>query len=79
MIATMNGTNNISNLSQQYPTVASWIKEDSIEIAHEFRRNIVARALDAEGVIWEGDGFGSLDEAMQALETGIKKWIKDNF
>lgn len=79
MIATMNGTNNTSNLAQQYPTVASWIKEDSIEITHEFRRDIVARASDEEGVIWEGDGFRTLDEAMQALETGIKKWIKDNF
>jgi hypothetical protein len=78
MIASMNGSNN-STLAQKYPTVASWIKEDTIEITHEFRRDIVARASDEEGVIWEGDGFGTLDEAMQALEAGIQKWIKDNF
>lgn len=74
----MNGINN-STLAQKYPTVASWIEEDTIEITHEFRRGIVARASDEEDVIWEGDGFGTLDEAMQALEAGIQKWLKDNF
>ena len=62
-----------------YPNIANWVKEGSVEIATEFGKEIVARAADEGGVIWEGTHFRSLDEALEALDRGIKAWIQENF
>jgi hypothetical protein len=68
-----------SVLTQTYPNLATWIKEGSVEITTEFGREIVARAFDEGGVIWEGDHYHSFDEAIEALDTGIEYWLKTNF
>lgn len=72
---------NLSNngLTRIYPNLAKWVKEDAFEIAYEYNRGIVARAFDDGGTIWEGQNFRSLDEAMGALERGIKTWVEKNF
>lgn len=72
---------NLSNngLNRIYPNLAKWVREDAIEIAYEYKRGIVARAFDEGGVVWEGQNYRTLDEAMDALEKGIRAWIEQNF
>lgn len=62
-------------LAMEFPNIAMWIQEGSIEITSEPHRNIVARANNGEQIIWEGEQFISFDEAMQALEEGIEHWL----
>jgi hypothetical protein len=66
-------------LTLEYPYIAFWIKEGSVEITSETGRNIIARAANDERIIWEGEQYSSFDEAMLALETGIEEWMKDRF
>ena len=34
-------------------------------------------ALDVGGLVWEGDtGYHSINEALQAVETGLATWMR---
>lgn len=55
----------------EYPNIANWIHKGFIEISYEFGRDLVARALDKGGVVWEGGQYKNTDEAMQALDSAI--------
>ena len=68
-----------TGLNRNYPNLAKWVTEDSFEIAYEYNKGIVARAFDEEGIVWEGQNYRTLEEAMHALEKGIKTWIEKNF
>jgi|GEM_PF-6046029 len=59
----------------QYPNIANWIHNGFVEITHEFGRDIVARAMDKGGIVWEGTQYKNADEAMQALDTAIGEMI----
>ena len=59
----------------QYPNIANWIHKGFVEITHEFGRDIVARALDKGGIVWEGATYKSADEAMQALDLAIAEMV----
>jgi hypothetical protein len=40
---------------------------------------MVITRLDEGGMVWEGDAnYKTLDEALQALDTGLAEWIKQN-
>lgn len=66
------------SISEQYLNIAWWVENDTIEIMAEYGKGIVARAIDAGGVVWEGEKFTDLEQAMNALEEGIKKWDEEN-
>lgn len=59
----------------EYPHIANWIHKGFIEISYEFGRDIVARALDKGGIVWEGGQYKNTDEAMQALDTAIAELV----
>ncbi len=67
------------NIIKQYPNIASWIQDGTIEIGNEYGRKIVARAIDEGGVIWEKGNFSNFNQAVNGLEQGIKKWIDKNY
>ncbi len=55
----------------EYPNIANWIHKGCIEISYEFGRDIVARALDKGGIVWEGTQYKNPEEAMEALDFAI--------
>ncbi len=67
-------------LEDKFSNIDQWIYDGTIEIGLEYgRKNITARAIDEGGVVWEGDNLKSLEEALIALEKGIKDWCDENY
>ena len=65
-------------LEEVYPNIARWVTSYGwIEIGQDDYSSSFVRALDEGGMAWEGsDDYGTLDEAMQALEAGLAEWMK---
>jgi hypothetical protein len=62
----------------QYPNVARWVQDGYIEVGRDGMSRSFIRALDAGGMVWEGEQtYGSVDEA-QALDAGIAEWLAEN-
>lgn len=65
-------------LENAYPNIAEWVQGNTIEIGVEYyKKGIVARALDEDGVVWEGEGFKDFESALGALDKGIKAWREE--
>lgn len=69
----------IRNLTKEYPNISDWIEEGTIEIGKEYRRGIVARAIDEGGVIFEIERIRNFEQAINSLEKGIENWCKENY
>lgn len=67
-----------NSFEQSYPYVTRWIKKYGwIELGQDEYSASLVRVLDGGGLIWEGqEGYSSLDEALQALEAGLKHWME---
>src|SRR5262249_18328527 len=62
----------------RYPNIASWVQDGWIEMGRDDCGRPFVRALDIGGLVWEGDGpYGSLDEALRALDAGIAAWLEE--
>ena len=61
-----------------YPTIARWVLEYGwIEIGQDEMSRSFIRALDAGGMVWEGqEEYATLDDALQDVETGLVAWIR---
>ncbi len=61
-----------------YPHIASWVQDGWIEVGRDENSRSFVRALDRGGLAWEGDGpYGSIDEALAALDAGIAEWLEE--
>lgn len=72
----------ISNIfASAYPNIASWVADFGyIEMGYDDCNQSFVRALDIGGMIWEGERtYASVDEAMLALEAGIKAWMEEQY
>ncbi len=69
----------ISIFSERYPNIAVWVKEHGwIELGYDYNTDTCARALDEGGMPWGGgDNHQSVDEWMQALETGVGECLEE--
>lgn len=74
-------TQMLSPFEQAYPHVAEWVMTHGwIEIGQLEGTSAFAMVLDEGGTVWEGKKkYRTLDEAFQALEEGIAKWIKEEW
>jgi hypothetical protein len=62
----------------RYPHIASWVQDGWIEMGRDDCSRSFVRALDIGGLVWEGDGpYGSIDDALRALEAGIGAWLEE--
>lgn len=61
-----------------YPNIAYWVKSHGwIEIGQDSWSRSFVRALDEGGMVWEGKPeYGTLDKALQALDTGLAKFMQ---
>ncbi len=64
---------------EAYPHIARWIQGQGwIEIGQDAYRRSFVRALDDGGLVWEGGTpDATLDEALQALETALAAWLRE--
>ena len=57
--------------------LASWVKDNWVEIGMDHSRNSFVRALDLGGQVWEGKAsYPSLEAALADLEAGITAWVQ---
>ena len=63
-----------------YPTIARWVHAGGwVAIGADDSRSSFVRAWDAGGLIWEGEPqYATLEDALQALEHGIRAWIAEH-
>ena len=67
-----------SRFQEIYPNIASWVKDNGwIEIGQNDYSQSFVRALDIGGMIREGKRrYATLDDAFQALESGLAEWMQ---
>jgi hypothetical protein len=70
----------MASFEDTYPHIAEWVDTCGwIEIGNDGGPSGFIRALDEGGLIWESKPeYGSLDEAMQALEEALGAWMEQN-
>ncbi len=66
--------------TKNYPNVTYWVESHGwIEIGQDDYSRSLLRALDAGGMIWESnDSHKTVDEALQAFETELIEWFRQN-
>lgn len=68
-----------ATFTDDYPNIASWVLDGWIEIGRTDWSRSFIRALDEGGVVYEDeDEYPTLDEALQALDTGIAEWLEES-
>lgn len=68
-----------TSFSELYPNITYWIDSLGwIELGQdEYSRSLV-RLLNEGGMVWESkDNHGTIDEALQALETELVEILKE--
>ena len=62
-----------------YPNLSAWVQDGWVEIGRDHYSESFVRALDAGGMIWEGKTrYGTIHQALQALDAGIAEWLSEN-
>jgi hypothetical protein len=66
--------------AEPYPHVTRWCnKYGWIEVGYECRDKLFAKAIHEGGLVWGGQGpYSTIDDAMRALEEGIKEHMEKN-
>ena len=70
-----------ASFDEMFPTIARWISQEEgwVELGADHYSRSLARALYGGGMVWEGtDEYGSLDEALRAMEEGIASWLEEH-
>lgn len=64
----------------RYPHITEWVEGGNwVEIGQCDELHSFVRALDEGGMIWEGTSkYGTMDEALQALDDAIAEWTEKN-
>ena len=70
-----------SSFETFYPNISAWVSNGGwVEVGYEIYPGSFVRALDEGGMIWEGaKKHKTVDDALQALEEGIRKWTDKNY
>ena len=62
-------------VAARYLHIAAWVQDGWIEVGQTEDTASFVRALDAGGLVWEGQSrYATLDEALQAL---IAAWLDE--
>ena len=62
-----------------YPTIAEWVDAHGfIEIGSDGFSASLIRALDEDGLVWEGEErYESLGAALRELEAALDAWMRE--
>ena len=83
LLPTLEGTPSMaqeqSYFESRYPHIAAWIDLDGyVEIGYDYNTDTCVRALDEGGMVWSGgQRDGTLEEWLQALNSGVKDFMKE--
>src|SRR5690349_17566410 len=67
------------SFTEEYPNIASWIKDGWIEIGRNGYSTSIIRVLDEGGLVWEGGTMHkSMDNILQEAENAIAHWTEKN-
>lgn len=68
------------SFQNDYPNITHWVKKQGwIELGQNDYSKSFVRALDDGGMVWEGKTkYRTLEEAFQALDTGLAEWFGHN-
>ena len=67
------------DFKSKYPNIANWVQGGWIEIGRSDWGGAFIKVLDEGGLIWESkQKYPSIDEALEAAELSITKWLKEN-
>jgi hypothetical protein len=70
---------NRATFSQIYPAIAQWASGWGwVEIGEDGRMNKFVRALDEGGMVMEVPIKGSVNKALDKMESSLNKFIADN-
>ncbi len=66
-------------MAAAYPRLAAWIGQGGrVELGRADDGRSMARALDASGVVWQGqESYSGLGELLQDLEAGLGTLVAD--
>ena len=71
-----------NSFEEKYPNISDWVLAGgTIEIGQDSGgyTNSFVRAIDEGGMIYEGESkYQTMDEALKALDAGIKEWLDEN-
>ena len=70
-----------SSFDESFPAIARWISQEEgwVELGADHHSRSLARAVYGGGMAWEGaDDYGSLDEALRAMDGGIASWLDEH-
>ena len=69
-----------SSFEESYPNIANWVRlQGWIELGRDHYSSSLVRALDEEGMVWEGGAhYETVDEALDALESALAQWMEQN-
>jgi hypothetical protein len=69
-----------SSFEKSYPNITRWVTSQGwIELGQDVYSSSLVRALDEGGMVWEGTAnYGTLDEAIDALEAAIAEWMEQS-
>jgi hypothetical protein len=69
-----------NSFEERYPNIANWVRlQGWIELGQDHYGSSLVRALDEGGMVWEGDAhYETVDEALDALESALAKWMEQN-
>lgn len=64
-----------------YPNVAQWVRDEEgrIELGSDEFSSSFIRALNAGGLVWEGDDeYPTVDAALADADAGIAEWLEED-
>lgn len=71
----------MTTFEKTFPHISEWVGGGWIEIgcADPHHSSAFVQVLDEGGCVWEGeDNYPSIDDALIAMDAGIKKWAEKN-
>jgi hypothetical protein len=70
-----------TSFEKSYQNITRWVTSQGwIELGQDEYSSSLVRALDEGGIVWEGSTYyGTLDEALDALETALAEWWDQHY
>ena len=68
-------------VEEAYSHIARWVTTQGwIELGQTEQSSSFVRALDAGGLVWDGDEtYATVDDALRATDLALAEWMREQF